>query len=222
MSSNANPYQTHRRNRKSRVPQGVKYRICQEYRFPVNTSTPALVLLTASAMHEFTAPFDLPLAASAAPGFDDLIERHKTLVFRTAWRMTGNPADAEDIAQEVFLRLHKRRKDDASAAWLYRVTVNLCLDQIRKRKATVEPSADMASATPTPEQLLSQNQKQCRLARMIARLPERERACLILRDLEGLTSREAAAILDCSEETVRSAIHRAKEKLRQWMTWTCC
>ena len=94
----------------------------------------------------------------------------------------------------------------------------ICLDQIRKRKATVEPPADLAATTPSPEQLLSQIQQQDRLARLIARLPERERACLILRDLEGLTSREAAAILDCSEETVRSAIHRAKEKLKQWMT----
>jgi len=67
-------------------------------------------------MHEFTAPFDLLLAASATPRFDDLIERHKILVFRTAWRMTGNAADAEDIAQEVFLRLHKRRDDHAPAA----------------------------------------------------------------------------------------------------------
>lgn len=169
-------------------------------------------------MHEFTAPFDLLLAASATSRFDDLIERHKILVFRTAWRMTGNAADAEDIAQEVFLRLHKRRDDHAPAAWLYRVTVNLCLDQIRKRKATVEPPTDLAAATPSPEQILSQRQQQDRLARLIARLPERERACLILRDLEGLTSREAAAILDCSEETVRSAIHHAKEKLKQWMT----
>ncbi len=169
-------------------------------------------------MHEITAPFDLPLAASAAPGFDDLIERHKTLVFRTAWRMTGNPEDAEDIAQEVFLRLHKRGDAEATAAWLYRITVNLCLDQIRKRKSTLEPPSDLAAATPTPEQLLSQNQQQDRLARLIARLPERERACLVLRDLEGLTSREAAAILECSEETVRSAIHRAKEKLKQWMS----
>ncbi len=169
-------------------------------------------------MHEFTATFDLPLAASASPGFDDLIESHKTLVFRTAWRMTGSTADAEDIAQEVFLRLHKRRDSDAPAAWLYRVTVNLCLDHIRKRKPTVEPPADLAAATPSPEQLLSQSQQQSRLARLITRLPERERACLILRDLEGLNSREAAAILECSEETVRSAIHRAKEKLKQWMT----
>ncbi len=97
--------------------------------------------------------------------------------------------------------------------------MNLCLDQIRKRKPQAGESTLEALATPqrNPEQQLDLEQKRQRLARLIARLPERERTCIVLRDLEGLNSREVAEILDCTEATVRTSIHRAKEKLKQWM-----
>lgn len=168
-------------------------------------------------MFELSATFDLDYAASTPMRFEDFIERHKTMVFRTAWRMLGSSADAEDVVQEVFLRLHGQ-KEEQGAAWIYRVTVNLCLDQIRRRKPVVEVSEALVAREPDPEAQLDLKEKQTRLARMIARLPERERACLVLRDLEGLNSREVAGILECSEETVRVSIFRAKEKLRLWMS----
>jgi RNA polymerase sigma-70 factor (ECF subfamily) len=170
-------------------------------------------------MFELSATFDLTFATSTPVRFDDLVEQHKQMVLRTAWRMLGSTPDAEDVAQEVFLRLHAEGGAPA-AAWIYRVTVNLCLDQIRKRK----PVADVAeldvlqASGRNPEEALDLKEKQARLARLIARLPDRERACVVLRDLEGLNSREVALILDCSEETVRTSIFRAKEKLRQWMS----
>jgi RNA polymerase sigma-70 factor (ECF subfamily) len=169
-------------------------------------------------MFDLTAQFDLTLEATTPVQIDDLIERHKAMVFRTAWRILGEKSDAEDITQEVFLRLYKT-KEEPSAPWIYRITVNLCLDQIRKRKpqATESTLETLQSSQPNPEQQLELEQKQQRLARLIAKLPERERACLVLRDLEGLNSREVASILDCTEETVRTSIHRAKEKLKQWM-----
>ncbi len=168
---------------------------------------------------ELIAPFELALDASTPLRLDDWMERHKLMVFRTAWRMLGSTADAEDIAQDVFLRLHAHR-GEITPAWIYRITVNLCLDQIRKRKPQADESELFLLAAPqtNPEQALDNQEKQAQLARLIARLPERERACLVLRDLEGMNSREVAAILDCTEETVRTAIHRAKEKLRQWMS----
>ncbi len=169
-------------------------------------------------MFELTAQFDLTLEASTPVQLDDLIERHKAMVFRTAWRILGEKSDAEDVTQEVFLRLYKT-KEEPTAPWIYRITVNLCLDQIRKRKPQAGESTLEALATPqrNPEQQLDLEQKRQRLARLIARLPERERACIVLRDLEGLNSREVAEILDCTEATVRTSIHRAKEKLKQWM-----
>lgn len=170
-------------------------------------------------MFELTAPFGVPLEASAPLSFDDLVARHQAMVFRTAWRMLGSPADAEDVAQLVLLKLHGYR-GEPSAAWIYRVTVNLCRDQIRKRRPQAEEGVLelLVAGTQTPEEQFEQAERRFRLALWIARLPERERACLVLRDLEGLNSREVAAILECSEETVRSAIHRAKEKLKQWMS----
>jgi len=169
-------------------------------------------------MFELTAQFDLTLEASTPVQLDDLIERHKAMVFRTAWRILGEKSDAEDVTQEVFLRLYKT-KEEPTAPWIYRIKVNLCLDQIRKRKPQAGESTLEALATPqrNPEQQLDLEQKRQRLARLIARLPERERACIVLRDLEGLNSREVAEILDCTEATVRTSIHRAKEKLKQWM-----
>ena len=170
-------------------------------------------------MFELTAPFGIPLEASSPVSFDDLVARHQAMVFRTAWRLLGSAADAEDVAQLVFLKLHGYR-GEASAAWIYRVTVNLSLDQIRKRRPQSEEGAlaSLVAAGHSPEEQFEQSEKLVRLARLIARLPERERACLVLRDLEGLNSREVAVILECSEETVRSAIHRAKEKLKQWIS----
>ncbi len=170
-------------------------------------------------MFELSANFELAMAAFHPSPFDALIERHKLMVLRTAWRILGSSADAEDVAQEVFLRMHSQ-PEEPPVSWIYRVTVNLCLDRIRRRRplADAESLEWMPAAGRDPEQELDLKQKQDRLAKMIARLPERERACLVLRDLEGMNSREVAAILDCTDETVRSAIHRAKEKLRQWMS----
>jgi len=160
---------------------------------------------------------DLPVAASAPHRFDDLVARHKTMVSRTAWRMMGSEADAEDVMQDVFLKLHGMREEPA-AAWVCRLTVNQCLDHLRKRRPVAEMPETLVSRDRDPEQKLDLKEKQQRLAMWISRLPERERACLVLRDLEGLSGREVAEVLECSEETARTSIFRAKEKLRQWMS----
>ncbi len=174
-------------------------------------------------MLDLTLSFESGMAASAAPSFEDLVERHKRLVFRTAWRMMGSQADAEDIAQEVFLKLHARlgefEKQEQPGAWLYRVTVNQCLDQIRRRRPEKDvEEIHLASQKRGPEEWLILEDRLARLARWIPRLAPGERAALVLRDLEGLSTREVGEILGVSEETVRTSIHRAKEKLRQWMS----
>jgi len=115
--------------------------------------------------------------------------------------------------------MHSQRAKP-STAWIYRVAVTLSIDQIRKRRpqAGEETMEELVSPDKSPEEGLAARQRQDRLTNLIAKLPERERACLVLRDIEGLSSSEAAAILDCSEETVRNAIFRAKEKLKLWMS----
>jgi RNA polymerase sigma-70 factor (ECF subfamily) len=168
-------------------------------------------------------PLELEYPLTATIPFDDYVAQYQRLVYRTAWRMLGSSADAEDASQEVFLKLHARlsefEKNANQSAWLYRVTVNHCLDVIRKRKPHVDATAfEILPAGDSPEHSAHWEQQKQRLARLLQRLPEGERSALVLRDLEGLSTREVAAILEISEETVRTAIHRAKEKLRQWMS----
>jgi RNA polymerase sigma-70 factor (ECF subfamily) len=152
--------------------------------------------------------------------FDDLIAKYQTMVYRTAWRMLGDAAEAEDISQEVFLKLHSRlsefEQQPNPSGWLYRVTVNQALDRIRRRRPTEEPE-HLVSQAESPESSAIKQQQLDKLARLLQRLSPQERAALVLRDLEGLSGREVAEILNVTEETVRSAIFRAKEKLRQWM-----
>lgn len=172
-------------------------------------------------MSEITITLESGLALVGKSNFDDLIAKYQTMVYRTAWRMLGDSAEAEDISQEVFLKLHSRlaefEQQTNPSGWLYRVTVNQSLDRIRRRKPQSEPE-DLASNAISPEASAIRQQQLDRLARLLQRLAPQERAALILRDLEGLNSREVGEIMNVSEETVRSAIFRAKEKLRQWMS----
>jgi RNA polymerase sigma-70 factor (ECF subfamily) len=173
---------------------------------------------------ELLATAELLSANADSPGFGELILRHQALVFRTAWRITGSREDAEDIAQEVFLKFHAhfhRLPSEAHTPWLYRVTTNLSLDLHRKRRFVPLPEEAPQTSIQAPDAQFQQSQQLDQLARAIARLPERERACLVLRDLEGLPARQVAAILDCTEETVRSAAFHAREKLREKLRkWT--
>src|SRR5580692_10755290 len=121
------------------------------------------------------------------------MRQHQRLVLVTALRLLGNLEDAKDVSQEVFLRLYRNlRKVDSEAncqAWLYRVTVNICYDIGRKRKPSVpmEDVPDPVSGAEDPQQSLAGAERQ-RVMRMSLRaLPAKERAALVLRDLEGLS-----------------------------------
>lgn len=149
--------------------------------------------------------------------FDRIVREREKQVLRTAFRILGNWADAEDVAQEAFVRLHRQgfRFDSEAAmgAWLYRVTVNLCFD----RKRTVKPSQpleEMHTGERSAEvRLLLEEQKQ-RLMVALSQLPVRERAAVVLREIEGLTTAEVAEILGSSEGTVRSQVSKALTHLR--------
>lgn len=175
-------------------------------------------------MNEFVLPLELTIGTSLPALFGDYLERYQAIVFRTAWRLTGSREDAEDVAQEVFLKLHhhmERLPEDSDVAkWLYRVTVNQSLDLRRRRRAMAGEAVleGLGDGKQTALEQAEFSEQRERLARWIPRLAEGERAALVLRDLEGLSTREAAEILGVSEETVRTSVHRAKEKLRRWMS----
>lgn len=151
--------------------------------------------------------------------FEMLMRQHERLVLVTALRLTGNLADAQDVSQEVFLKLYRNlRKVDGAhiASWLYRVTVNACRDLQRRRRpeAPVEFAEDFPSAGMDPQQAATQAERRRVLAMSLRTLPEKERAALVLRDLEGLSTEEVARMLGSSEATVRSQISKARVKVR--------
>ncbi len=156
--------------------------------------------------------------------FGRLVELHQQRVFRTARAILGNDPDAEDAAQETFLRAFRHLgsfdpKRDL-AAWLYRLTVNACRDMTRRRprKGTAEIDTEVLTARdPGPFEAAALQEQRDLTRRAIARLPYKERTAITLRDLEGLTTAEVAAALGTTQATVRSQVSAARAKLRRYI-----
>ena len=161
------------------------------------------------------------LAGERGESFDQVLRRRESQVLRTAYRILGNWADAEDTAQELFLKLHRRGLDipseAAMGAWIYRVTVNLCLDRARSRKPG-EELWDVPSGGLSAEASAIREQEKQRLMAALAKLPPKERAAIVLREIEGLSTAEVADILGSAEGTVRSQVSTALVRLRGILT----
>jgi len=162
----------------------------------------------------------LEISRAASDSFDEVVRQRESQVLRSAYRMLGNWADAEDAAQEVFLRLYRHgmnfRDEAALGAWLYRVLFNLCVDRARVARPAAEMPELQAREPAADSTLLREEQKQ-RLTAALAQLPARERAAIVLREIEGLSTDDVAAILGSSEGTVRSQVSRALTRLRSLM-----
>jgi RNA polymerase sigma-70 factor (ECF subfamily) len=154
--------------------------------------------------------------------FEQIMREHDRQIFRVALRILGSVEDAQDAAQDVFLRLHRslnRIDDDRGlGAWLYRVTVNVCTDAIRTRRKVV-PIEDVAPVSSEPTPLGHSELRETRqlVTEALARLPEKERTAIVLREMEGLSTAEVAAILGSTEGTIRAQISMARTKLRKWL-----
>ena len=162
--------------------------------------------------------------AGEEDAFEALMVQHQAQVFRTALALLGDREDAKDATQEVFVRFfrHLDRVDEGRepAAWLYRITVNACRDLARRRnRARWLPwswGRHAGAADPSEGQrlVLVREAREVVMAGL-ATLPARERAALVLRDLEGRSTKEVAQILGSSEVTVRSQVSRARLKLKR-------
>lgn len=168
---------------------------------------------------------DLLAAARAGDmaAFDRLMRQHERLVLATALRITGDLEDAKDVSQEVFLRFYrhlgKLRAPETVPAWLYRVTVNACHD-LRKRRpapAAIEEANEIEDPAPGPQASAFHNEYRRALELSLRRLPEKERAALVLRELEGLSTEEVARALGSSEATVRSQVSKARVKVHEFL-----
>ncbi|MBC8167756.1 MAG: sigma-70 family RNA polymerase sigma factor [Bryobacteraceae bacterium] len=169
-----------------------------------------------------TIPIEMPVTAVVE--FENLMRSHERRILRLAIRLTGNLADAQDAAQEVFMRLHRHLAslpdENSVERWLHRVTVNVCFDMGRRMKSSRRVPIDglarsLASVYPSAETLASRREGEERIAAALRHLGKRERAALVLRDLEGLTTAEVAETLGSTESTVRVQISKARLKLRE-------
>jgi len=159
-----------------------------------------------------------------APSWDDIVRQHADRVYRLAYRLSGNRADAEDLTQETFVRVFRSLADYTPGTfegWLHRITTNLFLDMVRRRQkirfdALAEDASErLASDEPGPERAYEQNNLDPEIQRALGALPADFRAAVVLCDLEGLTYEEIALTLDIKVGTVRSRIHRGRVLLRE-------
>jgi RNA polymerase sigma-70 factor (ECF subfamily) len=160
--------------------------------------------------------------AWTAPSWDEVVRTHSARVYRLAYRLTGNPHDAEDLTQEVFVRVFRSLASYTPGTfegWLHRITTNLFLDQVR-RKARIRFDAlpDDAERLPSkdrgPAQLYDDTHFDHDVQAALDALPPDFRAAVVLCDLEGLSYEEIAATLGVKIGTIRSRIHRGRSQLR--------
>jgi RNA polymerase sigma-70 factor (ECF subfamily) len=170
------------------------------------------------------APATVPVeAAWTPPSWDDIVREHSTRVYRLAYRLTGNQHDAEDLTQEVFVRVFRSLSSYTPGTfegWLHRITTNLFLDQARrKQRIRFDGLPDdvgdrLPGREPGPERAWEHNNLDYDVQQALDTLPPDFRAAVVLCDIEGLSYEEIAATLDVKLGTVRSRIHRGRALLR--------
>lgn len=145
---------------------------------------------------------------------EQLYDEHKGRVFSTAYRMVGNRPDAEDITQDVFIKVFKHmdafRGEAAISTWIYRITVNTCFDFLRKRKRQAAVPLEDVPEPSTPSQGLKRL-----IETMVTQLPATYRKVFTLYDIQGLKHAEIAETLGITEGASKSLLHRARAQLRK-------
>jgi RNA polymerase sigma factor (sigma-70 family) len=157
------------------------------------------------------------------PSWDEVVRMHSTRVYRLAFRLTGNRADAEDLTQEVFVRVFRaldNYRPGTFEGWLHRITTNLFLDSARRKarirfEALPEDAERVPGRERSPEQAYHDDNFDGDIQRALDELPPDFRAAVVLCDIEGLSYEEIAATLNIKLGTVRSRIHRGRTLLRE-------
>lgn len=163
--------------------------------------------------------------------FEELIIEHESKVYNIAYRILNNEEDAKDLSQEVFIKafnsLHKFREDSSFSTWLYRIAMNTCIDELRKRKGRESYSIDRDIQTDegtiprefqdkqlNPEEELMNKELASQIQWALNHLSETYKEVIILRDFQGFDYKQISQILGCPLGTVKSRISRARTELK--------
>ena len=168
--------------------------------------------------------------------FAELVELYKDKLYNMAYRMMGNAQEAEDVAQEAFLRAYKNldsyNAKHKFSTWIYRIATNLCIDKMRKKKPDYSLDAEVdgivgadmytriASSERTPEEEYVRAETQTEVQAAIESLPENYRAAVVLKYMHDMSLQEIADILEVPVSTVKTRIHRGREALRASLSQT--
>jgi RNA polymerase sigma-70 factor (ECF subfamily) len=158
------------------------------------------------------------------PSWDEVVRTHSARVYRLAYRLTGNPHDAADLTQDVFVRVFRSLSTYTPGTfegWLHRITTNLFLDQVRRKQRIrfdalgEDAGASIPSRERGPEETYADSHFDDDVQRALDDLSPDFRAAVVLCDIEGLSYEEISATLGIKLGTVRSRIHRGRAQLRE-------
>lgn len=173
-------------------------------------------------MHDPDADLMRRAGAGEGAAVKEIVRRHADRIVRLARRMLGPEGDAEDVAQEVLLRLWKaapewRSGEAKLSTWVHRVTLNLCTDRLRRRREIADPDAGLALADPSASahEQIDTAQRAARVHAALGHLPERQRAAIALCYFEEVSNIDAAAAMEVSVEAMESLLSRARRTLRE-------
>ena len=167
-------------------------------------------------------------AGGDASAFQMLVERHRSMVYRVAYQFAGNHHDAEDIAQEVFIKVYRSldrfRQDAQLTSWMYRIVMNACIDHRRRQRPDVTAAfgedaerrmLNTPEETPGPEACTYAGEIGEVLEIEIGRLPKGQRVVFVMRHYQGMKLCEIADALGLAEGTVKRQLHAAVHRLRE-------
>ncbi len=157
-----------------------------------------------------------------ANAFNRLVAGYHDRIYQLAYRMTGNHADAQDVAQDAFIKaymaLREFRAQAAFSTWLHRIAVNVAVDMLRRRGTRPGPLTDLEATAADPlADGAERIEIQRRIQRAIAALPVEQRTAVVLRDMQECSYEEIAEVLKVPMGTVRSRLSRAREALRMML-----
>jgi RNA polymerase sigma-70 factor, ECF subfamily len=163
--------------------------------------------------------------------FEGIVDLFKDKIYRHCFRMVGNGHEAEDLAQETFLRAYrsidKYNGEYKFSTWIFRIATNLCIDRLRKKKPDYYLDAEvpgtdgatMYSHLPSeqllPEEVVTENEQWSELQQEIMKLPEKYRTAIVLKYVEDLSLEEISQIMEIPVPTVKTRIHRGREALKK-------